>query len=124
MDLVLEHGFAYGTDGKALKNKRFISVITTGGAEENYAEERNIRELLKPFEHTAKLCKMTFLPPMITYGGLRIKANNFDQNLPENYLQQQVLLYTNLIEDLIYDKLPSNLADQYETLNDYLSEKT
>lgn len=119
MDLVLEHGFAYGTEGTALAGKKFISVISTGGAEENYAGVRNIRELLKPFEHTAKLCNMTFLPPMITYGGLRIKAGNFDQELPKDYLQKQVQNYKNLLNDLLNNQLGPELADEIETLNEH-----
>jgi putative NADPH-quinone reductase len=33
LDLVLEHGFAYGHDGEALRGKSMLSAITTGGSE-------------------------------------------------------------------------------------------
>ena len=51
-DLVLEHGWAYGSRGTALQGKSFLSVITTGGGQDAYhAEGHNrfsIRELLAP----------------------------------------------------------------------------
>ena len=41
MDLVLAHGFAYGTDATALNGKQFISVITSGGDLGNYGLTSN-----------------------------------------------------------------------------------
>jgi len=71
-DLVLEHGWAYGSQGNALKGKLFLNVITTGGPEMAYHREgRNhftVRQLLAPIEQTANLCKMIFLPPFIVHG--------------------------------------------------------
>lgn len=122
MDLVLAHGFAYGTEGTALKGKKFISVITSGGAVENYQGERNMRELLKPFELTAKLCYMDFLPPFITFAGLKIKANNFGEDLSENYLSQQATKYSQLIDDLIHNRIDSNQLQNFELMNDYFTE--
>lgn len=119
MDLVLEHGYAYGTDATALRGKQFISVITSGGDVSNYQGERSIRELLKPFELTAKLCNMSFLPPFITYAGLKIKANNFDQQLPTNYLSQQVSKYQSLIDDLIHGRIDPLLCEQYASMNEH-----
>ncbi len=71
-DLVLEHGFAYGSEGTALHGKLFFSALTAGGAEAAYcAEGYNhfaIRELLRPLEQTAMLCGMTYLPPFTLFG--------------------------------------------------------
>jgi glutathione-regulated potassium-efflux system ancillary protein KefG len=124
MDLVLEHGYAYGTDATALRGKQFISVITSGGDVSNYQGDRNIRELLKPFELTAKLCNMTFLPPFITYAGLKIKAMNFDQQLPANYLSQQVNKYQELIDDLIHGRIDPLLCVHYATMNEHFEQLT
>jgi putative NADPH-quinone reductase len=59
-DLVLEHGFAYGSQGTALHGKIFFSALTAGGAEAAYQAEGynhfTIRELLHPLEQTAALC--------------------------------------------------------------------
>lgn len=71
-DLVLEHGFAYGSKGTALHGKLFFSAITAGGAEAAYSAEGDnhytIRELLHPLEQTAQLCGMTYLPPFALFG--------------------------------------------------------
>jgi len=71
-DLVLEHGWAYGSGGDALRGKTLMNVITTGGTETTYCHEgRNqctMRELLLPIEQTAVLCGMEFLPPFVVHG--------------------------------------------------------
>ena len=119
MDLVLAHGFAYGTDATALSNKLFISVITSGGDLGNYQGERNIRDLLKPFEFTANLCNMDFLPPFIIYGGLKVKAHNFDEQVTESYLQEQTDIYLKLIDDLKQGRIDSQSCVSYNTMNDH-----
>lgn len=71
-DLVLEHGFAYGTDGTALHGKIFLNALTAGGIEAAYRSEGynhfTIRELLQPLEQTARLCGMTYLPAFTLFG--------------------------------------------------------
>lgn len=71
-DLVLEHGFAYGNEGIALRGKKLLSAITTGGGEQAYCQEGynrfTIRELLVPFAQTAHLCGMEYLPPFVVHG--------------------------------------------------------
>lgn len=71
-DLVLEHGWAYGHEGTALRGKRLLSVLTTGGREQTYRRDGynrfTIRELLAPMEQTANLCGMDFLPPFVVHG--------------------------------------------------------
>lgn len=74
-DLVLEHGWAYGSSGAALMNKRLVSVITTGGAEESYRaslddNRYSLRQLLAPLEQTARLCGMHYGPPFVVHGSL------------------------------------------------------
>lgn len=71
-DLVLEHGFAYGSDGTALQGKLFFSALTAGGLEAAYCAAGHnhfaIRELLHPIEQTALLCGMLYLPPLALFG--------------------------------------------------------
>jgi glutathione-regulated potassium-efflux system ancillary protein KefG len=71
-DLVLEHGWAYGHEGKALRGKEFLSVITTGGRESAYRQgghnRYTVAELLRPIEQTATLCGMDCLPPFVVHG--------------------------------------------------------
>lgn len=75
-DLVLEHGWAYGSEGTALRGKTMFSVITTGGREEAYQpgghNRFTMRELLAPIEQTARLCGMEYLPPFVAHGTHRM----------------------------------------------------
>lgn len=71
-DLVLEHGWAYGSEGDALRGKLCLDVITTGGREEAYREgganRYSIQQFLAPLAQTAALCGMRFLPPFVVHG--------------------------------------------------------
>lgn len=77
-DLVLEHGWAYGTRGTALRGKRWVSAITTGGGEQAYGPDGlnrfTVRQLIAPLEQTARLCGMVFLPPFVVHGTHRLDA--------------------------------------------------
>lgn len=72
IDLVLEHGFAYGREGTALKGKKLLSAITTGGRREAYQRDGfakfTMHEFLVPFNRTATLCNMEYLPPFVVHG--------------------------------------------------------
>jgi glutathione-regulated potassium-efflux system ancillary protein KefG len=76
LDLVLEYGFAYGHHGTRLRGKQWMNAITTGGPEQAYGRSGlnhfTIRELLAPFEQSARLCGMTFLTPFVIHGTVRI----------------------------------------------------
>lgn len=122
MDLVLEHGYAYGTGATALFDKVFISCISTGSDTTNYKGDRNIRDLLKPFEFTAKLCNMQYLPPFITYSGLKIKAGHFDSNLTEEYLSQQKTRFRKLLDELVHGQLSEQMCAAYSTMNQRFDE--
>jgi glutathione-regulated potassium-efflux system ancillary protein KefG len=71
-DLVLEHGWAYGHGGRALRGKTLVSAISTGGSEEAYRRQGSnrftMRQLLAPIEQTARLCGMDYLPPFVVHG--------------------------------------------------------
>jgi glutathione-regulated potassium-efflux system ancillary protein KefG len=71
-DLVLQHGWAYGRDGRALEGKVLFNAITTGGGEEAYSRQGSnrftLRALLAPLEQTARLCGMEYLPPFAVHG--------------------------------------------------------
>jgi len=72
LDLVLQHGWAYGSVGRALHGKYFLQAITAGGDDGTYQKEGyngfTIRELLAPYQATAKLCGMVWLPPFAVLG--------------------------------------------------------
>ena len=73
-DLVLEHGWAYGSEGRALVGKCALSVITTGGGESAYQEgglnRFTMRQFLAPIEQTFRLCGVEYLPPFVVHGTL------------------------------------------------------
>jgi putative NADPH-quinone reductase len=75
LDLVLEHGFAYGAGGDRLVGKRLMLAITAAGPQDAYAtagyQRFPIRTFLTPLEQTAGLCKMRFSPPYVLYASLR-----------------------------------------------------
>ena len=70
---VLEHGFAYGSKGKALEGKKLILSITTGSPTEDYKpggkQSYTIDELTKGFHQLANLCSMKW-DGFITTGNL------------------------------------------------------
>jgi glutathione-regulated potassium-efflux system ancillary protein KefG len=72
IDLVLEFGWAYGPGGNALQGKIVFNSITTGGQRSAYSKDGHnrftIKELLTPFDQTAYLCKMVYLPPFALQG--------------------------------------------------------
>lgn len=87
LDLVLEHGFAYGKKGTALQGKMMASIISTGGSKKTYCSEGHnqftIRELLRPFEQSANLCGMTYLPPFVVHG-----THNMTEATIDNFADQ------------------------------------
>lgn len=100
-DLVLEHGFAYGHEGIALRGKKVLSAITTGGGEQAYCQKGynrfTIRELLVPFEQTAALCGMEYLPPFVVHGTHNLQERHQIMKHVDNYRQTIVALRDNQI---------------------------
>jgi len=72
MDLVLEHGWAYGAGGNALRGKTAMSAITAGGSEASYSpgglNRFTMRQLLAPIEQSFRLCGVEYLPPFVVHG--------------------------------------------------------
>jgi glutathione-regulated potassium-efflux system ancillary protein KefG len=71
LDLVLEHGWAYGREGTQLRGKTWMQAITTGGREIAYAADGHNRytidELMRPFEATTQLCGMRWERPFVVH---------------------------------------------------------
>lgn len=118
-DLVMRHGWAYGSKGDKLEGKVFINAITIGAPERSYGDgefnDFTLRQFLTPFVQTAKLCKMLRLPPFTVYGTHLIE-------MPE--ILEHKRIYTELLRQLATDELDIETALQYETLNDYVTQKT
>ena len=75
VDDVLAFGWAYGPGGNALRGKDLWLVATTGGPEDSYRPDSYNRyffdAFLPPYEQTAALCGMRFLPPLMLHGAHR-----------------------------------------------------
>ena len=75
LDEVLAYGWAYGPGGTALQGKDLWLVASTGGPEESYHPQGYNRyffdAFLPPYEQTAALCGMRFLPPLVMHGAHR-----------------------------------------------------
>ncbi len=75
LDEVLTHGWAYGQGGDALRGRDLWLVATTGGPESSYHPQGYNRyffdAFLPPYEQTAALCGLRFLPPMVLHGAHR-----------------------------------------------------
>lgn len=78
LDEVLTYGWAYGHGGHALRGKDLWLVTSTGGAESAYHPGGYNRyffdAFLPPYEQTAALCGMRFLPPLVLHGAHRVAA--------------------------------------------------
>jgi len=79
LDEVLAYDWAYGAHGGALQGKDFWLVATTGGPEASYHPQGYNRyffdAFLPPYEQTAALCGMRFLPPLLLHGARRASAD-------------------------------------------------
>ena len=75
LDEVLAFGWAYGPGGTALRGKDLWLAATTGGPEESYRPQGYNRyffdAFLPPYEQTAALCGLRFLPPLLLHGAHR-----------------------------------------------------
>ena len=78
LDEVLAYGWAYGPGGTALHGKDLWLVATTGGPEARTSPQGYNRyffdAFLPPYEQTAALCGMRFLPPLMLHGAHRASA--------------------------------------------------
>lgn len=79
IDLVFEHGFAYGAGGTALAGKTLAVALSAAGPADAYTAEGYqhfpLRTFLAPMEQTARLCRMEFLPPYVLHGALRAPSD-------------------------------------------------
>ncbi|WP_319503195.1 NAD(P)H-dependent oxidoreductase [uncultured Draconibacterium sp.] len=115
MDLVLQHGFAYGTHGRALEGKWAMSCISTGGRKEVYsAEGKNrytINQFLAPFIQSASLCRMKNLPPFVVHGSHTLNINQIKKFADD---------YRSVIKLLRDNKIDSERLNTMEYMNEII----
>lgn len=114
-DLVLEFGFAYGPGGTALEGKIMMNVISAGASRNAYKRgghnKYSIREFLRPFEQTANLCHMKYLPPFVLHD-----AMNINVNLDLHFYSE---LLRNMLTLLMNNKIDVDELEEFEYMNDY-----
>jgi glutathione-regulated potassium-efflux system ancillary protein KefG len=72
LDLVWLHGFAYGETGRSLEGKILTCAVSTGWRAQTYGPDGQncftLDEFLRPFEQTARLCRMRWAAPFALHG--------------------------------------------------------
>ena len=111
-DLVLQHGWAYGSDGNALHGKLLLNATTAGGGADAYCRQGHnrytMREFLVPFERTAALCGMRYLAPFVVHGTF---------GLSDEAVAAHAADYRRLIEALRDGEVDLDAAAACERLN-------
>jgi len=112
LDLVLEHDWAYGSQGAALHGKFVMHAITTGGSESAYNDQGlnryTVQQFLRPFEQTARLCGMQFLPPFTVYGTLQLSPAA---------IARQAAYYRQVIQALGDGRVDTAALKEYPRIN-------
>lgn len=83
LDIVFEHGFAYGRDGKGLQGRTMMNAWTGGSAETDFFDAEGqpmVPQLMRPFECTAAYCGMHYLPPLCHYATGEMTAPQIDES--------------------------------------------
>ncbi|MGI9484118.1 MAG: NAD(P)H-dependent oxidoreductase [Hyphomicrobiales bacterium] len=112
IDLVLEHGWAYGKEGDALAGKFMMNALSTGGGPDAYRSKgtnrHTIPQFLAPFNQTARLCNMTYLPPFVVYEGRRLEREELRRAGEE---------YRAILTGLRDEKIDPHALARYELCN-------
>ena len=114
---MLQHGWAYGSQGKALEGKYILQALSGGGDASTYQKDGfnmfTIGELTSPFRATAKLCKMTWLPPFTVLG--------IHKGLPDEILNAHTEDYRSIVIALRDGNLDIDHARQEQFINSALN---
>ncbi|HIV70039.1 MAG TPA: NAD(P)H-dependent oxidoreductase [Candidatus Aquabacterium excrementipullorum] len=95
LDDVLTLGWAYGHGGNALRGKDLWLVASTGGPASAYHPQGYNRHFfdafMPPYEQTAALCGLRFLPPLVMHGAHAV--NDADLAAHADVYQQRLGSY-------------------------------
>lgn len=113
-DLVLEHGWAYGSKGNALKNKLFLQVFTASGDRDSYARDAEnmftITEFSAPYLATARLCKMDWILPYSILGVHR--------GLEKDVMKEHAIKYRLFLEAMQKGQIDTDKAKRIENYSE------
>ena len=89
--------------GDELNGKTWLTALTTGGSFEAYRSGGfnafTISELLRPFQRTAELCGMTWLPPFVVHGVLPEGIAGY-KSITDEELTGKAREYRTLLEEM------------------------
>lgn len=112
IDLVLEHGFAFGAGGDKLNGKIMMNAITAAGPENAYCKEgyQNypLRTFLTPLEQTARLCHMQYSAPYLLYSAIQAEE--------KKEIAQHVHGYKELLKAMCEDRFDFNRATETDII--------
>lgn len=112
-DLVLEYNWAYGPEGDALAGKKIFNALSCGGGKEAYKETGYnrfpVNQFLLPFNQTAHLCKMEYLPPFVVHETYTVSEEEL-----EFYGQQ----YASILNAFVKDEIGPHHYQHVEYLNE------
>lgn len=115
-DLVLEHGFAYGSDGTALAGKPLLQIATCGSARDAYQPDgkyhNKLRTIFSPFEQTARFCGMRYLAPFGIFSA--------EDAVEEDRLETILSDYRRVLQALRDGRVNLGQAEEALLLNDIL----
>jgi glutathione-regulated potassium-efflux system ancillary protein KefG len=118
IDEVLEHNWAYGERGVMLKGKYAMNLLTAGGSDKAYQDTGSnhftIREFLRPFEQTARLCHMKYLPPFAVLGAYRQNETSLSK------IGEQLQTW---IKDLVAGNVDVDSLSQEKYINEIIEEQ-
>ena len=113
IDLVLEHGWAYGKEGNSLKGKKMFNAISTGGNPDAYKaggfNRFTIAQFLAPFDQTARLCNIEYYPPFVIHGTHMATRSD---------IEKAGISYKRLLEGLVADQYPDSSIKKLTYLNE------
>lgn len=82
LDDVLTYGWAYGEGGNKLHGKEWGLAVTAGGSNETYSPQGynlySLEQLLRPFEVTASIIGVRFLPIFIVFNAMQLNEQELD----------------------------------------------
>ncbi|MCO6564880.1 MAG: NAD(P)H-dependent oxidoreductase [Apibacter sp.] len=89
IDDVFTYGWAYGSKGDKMKDKKIALAISAGSKEENYKKDRNysvtIDDLILPFKITSDYMNSNFKGYFILYGTNSIRTDALEKSA-EQYI--------------------------------------
>ena len=87
IDKVMEHGWAYGSKGTALKGKAFVASVTSGVPEQAYSANAPMKHTLEEYSYGikqyAEMCGMDFKNLCAIYGAMYVPGVTTDEKKAE-----------------------------------------